>query len=201
MCLRVVVDDGGFVLVGWCLDVGLRLRLWLVDVGLGLGLRSSGSGSGSGLGAGFAGLGRRAMPPDIATVRAPMPANHRKIAGPKVVWSTPTSPKLPSRPLPAYASSAMATAATAAATVTLASADTSGTGRSAHCCPTATPDAAATMSSATHTGPSGGDGSAASTGSAGMSPPNTVNELNVASPTWALEPTATAAVPTSTLGT
>ena len=92
-------------------------------------------------------------------------------------------------------------AATAAATTTLASAANGGTGRRAHCCPTATPDAAATINSATQTGPSGGDGNAASTGSAGTSPPNTVNELNVASPTWALEPTATAAVPTSTLGT
>ncbi len=33
-----------------------------------------------------------------------------------------------------------------------------------------------------------------------MSPPNTVNELNVANPTWALDPTATADVPTITLG-
>ena len=33
-----------------------------------------------------------------------------------------------------------------------------------------------------------------------MSPPNTVNELNVASPTCALDPTATAAVPTITFG-
>src|SRR4029077_2264776 len=64
----------------------------------------------------------------------------------------------------------------------------------------ATADAAATISSATHTGPSGGDGTAASTGSAGMSPPSTVNELNVASPTCALDPTATAAVPTITFG-
>ena len=54
---------------------------------------------------------------------------------------------------PRTPSSAMAAAATAAATVTLASADSSGTGRSAHCCPTATPDAAATISSATQTGP------------------------------------------------
>ena len=56
------------------------------------------------------------------------------------------------------------------------------------------------MSSATQTGPSGGDGTAASTGTAGTSPPSTVKELNVASPTCALEPTATAAVPTITLG-
>src|SRR4029077_14619604 len=48
---------------------------------------------------------------------------------------------------------------------------------------------------------SGGDGTAASTGSAGMSPPNTVNELKVASPTCALDPTATAAVPIITFGT
>ena len=57
------------------------------------------------------------------------------------------------------------------------------------------------MSSATQAGPSGGLGAAASTGSAGMSPPNTVNELNVAKPRWALDPTAIAAVPTMTLGT
>ena len=56
------------------------------------------------------------------------------------------------------------------------------------------------MSRATHTGPSGGVGTAASTGRAGMSPPNTVKELNVANPTWALDPTATAAVPAMTLG-
>ena len=80
------------------------------------------------------------------------------------------------------------------------SAGSSGSGRRAHCWPTATADAAATISSATQTGPSGGVGTAASTGSAGMSPPNTVNELNVASPTCALDPTATAAVPTMTFG-
>ena len=56
------------------------------------------------------------------------------------------------------------------------------------------------MSSATHTGPSGGLGTAARIGSAGRSPPNTVNELNVAKPRCALEPTATAEVPTMTLG-
>ncbi len=56
------------------------------------------------------------------------------------------------------------------------------------------------MSKATQTGPSGGEGTAASTGTAGTSPPSTVKELNVASPTCALEPTATAAVPTITLG-
>ncbi len=77
---------------------------------------------------------------------------------------------------------------------------TGGSGRRAHCCPTATPDDAPMMSSATHTGPSGGRGTAASTGRAGMSPPNTVNELNVAKPMCALDPTATAAVPTMTLG-
>ena len=49
-------------------------------------------------------------------------------------------------------------------------------------------------------GPRGGVGAAANTGSAGMSPPKTVNALNVARPTWALEPTATAAAPTITLG-
>ena len=62
------------------------------------------------------------------------------------------------------------------------------------------PDAAPMISSATHTGPSGGVGTAASTGSAGMSPPKTVNELNVAKPTWALDPTATAAVPDDDVG-
>ena len=56
------------------------------------------------------------------------------------------------------------------------------------------------MSSATQIGPSGGVGAAANTGTAGMSPPNTVNELNVANPICALEPTAIAAVPTMTLG-
>ena len=56
------------------------------------------------------------------------------------------------------------------------------------------------MSSATHAGPSGGVGDAASTGIAGISPPKTVKELNVAKPTCALDPTATAAVPTMTLG-
>src|SRR4051794_16406544 len=94
----------------------------------------------------------------------------------------------------------MVAAATAAATTSLPSAGTSCSGRRAHCCPTATADAAATISNATHTGPSGGDGTAASTGSAGMSPPNTVNELNVANPTCALDPTATAAVPIITFG-
>ena len=33
-----------------------------------------------------------------------------------------------------------------------------------------------------------------------MSPPNTVNALNVAKPIWALDPTATAAAPTIRLG-
>jgi len=60
--------------------------------------------------------------------------------------------------------------------------------------------AAAMIINATHTGPSGGVGTAASTGSAGTSPPNTVNALKVARPTWALEPTATAAAPSATLG-
>ncbi|SHW61249.1 Uncharacterised protein [Mycobacteroides abscessus subsp. abscessus] len=56
------------------------------------------------------------------------------------------------------------------------------------------------ISSATHTGPKGGDGTAASTGTAGTSPPSTVKELNVANPTCTLEPTATAAEPTMTFG-
>src|SRR6478735_2607977 len=82
----------------------------------------------------------------------------------------------------------------------LPTAGSSGSGRRPHCWPTTTPDAAPTISSATQIGPSGGVGTAASTGSAGMSPPNTVNELNVARPTWALDPTATAEVPTRTFG-
>lgn len=49
-------------------------------------------------------------------------------------------------------------------------------------------------------GPNGGVGTAASTGTAGMSPPNTVNELKAANPTWALDPTAMAEAPTITLG-
>ena len=56
------------------------------------------------------------------------------------------------------------------------------------------------ISRATHTGPSGGVGRAARIGNAGMSPPNTVNALNVAKPICALEPTAIAAAPTTTLG-
>ena len=56
------------------------------------------------------------------------------------------------------------------------------------------------ISNATNTGPSGGVGTAARMGSAGMSPPNTVKELKVANPMWALEPTATAEAPTITLG-
>ncbi|CFE46886.1 Uncharacterised protein [Mycobacterium tuberculosis] len=47
---------------------------------------------------------------------------------------------------------------------------------------TATPDEAPTMSKATHAGPSGGVGAAARIGSAGISPPKTANELNVAKP-------------------
>ena len=76
----------------------------------------------------------------------------------------------------------MVSAATNAAIPNFAIAVGIGSGRRAHCCPTATPDDAPTMSSATHAGPSGGLGAAASTGSAGMSPPKTVNELNVAKP-------------------
>ncbi|CPA56291.1 Uncharacterised protein [Mycobacterium tuberculosis] len=38
------------------------------------------------------------------------------------------------------------------------------------------------MSKATHAGPSGGVGAAARIGSAGISPPKTANELNVAKP-------------------
>ena len=43
-------------------------------------------------------------------------------------------------------------------------------------------------------------GAAARMGNAGMSPPNTVKALNVANPICALEPTATAAAPSTTLG-
>src|SRR5262249_51791711 len=57
------------------------------------------------------------------------------------------------------------------------------------------------ISNAIHTGPSGGVGTAARTGSAGTSPPRTVKELKVARPICALDPTATADVPTRTLGT
>ena len=71
---------------------------------------------------------------------------------------------------------------------------------SAHCCPSATPATAPTISRATHTGPSGGAGTAARIGRAGISPPKTVNALKVANPIWALDPTATAAAPTTTLG-
>ena len=56
------------------------------------------------------------------------------------------------------------------------------------------------ISRATHTGPNGGVGTAARIGNAGISPPNTVNALNVANPICALEPTAIAAAPTTTLG-
>ena len=55
--------------------------------------------------AGRTGAGSRfgvaAIPPVITTVRPPIPTNHRNTAGPNVVWSTPTSPKLPSSPPPA----------------------------------------------------------------------------------------------------
>src|SRR5664279_6349393 len=54
--------------------------------------------------------------------------------------------------------------------------------------------------SPTQAGPNGGVGTAASTGRAGTSPPRTVNELKVANPMCALEPTAMAAVPTMTFG-
>ncbi len=94
----------------------------------------------------------------------------------------------------------MISAASAAATTSLPIAGSRGSGRRAACWPNATPDTAPTINSATQTGPSGGVGTAASTGSAGISPPKTVNELNVANPMCALDPTATAAVPTSTLG-
>ena len=112
----------------------------------------------------------------------PTTANQKNTPTSKAPWSTPTSPKLPSRPLPPYASNDIANAPATDATSSLAIAGSSGSARRAHCCPTATPDDAPTMSSATHTGPSGGVGAAARIGSAGMSPPKTVNELNVAKP-------------------
>ena len=56
------------------------------------------------------------------------------------------------------------------------------------------------ISNATQTGPSGGVGAAARIGRAGMSPPKTVNALNVANPMCALDPTAMAAAPITTLG-
>ena len=117
-----------------------------------------------------------------------------------VAWSTPMWPKLPNSPPAACASRARITAAISEATATLAKAVGSGSGRRAHCWPRATPATAPTISSATHTGPSGGVGTAARMGSAGMSPPNTVKALNVAKPIWALEPTAIAAAPITTLG-
>ncbi len=94
----------------------------------------------------------------------------------------------------------MVTAASAAAVASLARAGNTGRGRRAHCCPSATPDAAPMISSATHMGPSGGVGAAARIGKAGMSPPNTVNELKVANPMWALDPTAIAEAPMITFG-
>ena len=94
----------------------------------------------------------------------------------------------------------MMAAASRAARASLANAARRGSGLRAHCCPIATPAAAPMISSATHTGPSGGVGAAARIGSAGMSPPNTVNALKVANPMCALEPTAIAAAPTTTLG-
>ena len=95
----LVEFDLGLVLVGRCFGLVLGFRFGLgFRLGLGFGL---GSGSGSGSGVGLRALGRRAIPPAIATVSAPIPTNQRKTAGPKVAWSTPTSPKLPSRPPPA----------------------------------------------------------------------------------------------------
>ncbi len=145
-------------------------------------------------------LGRGLIPPLSTTVIPPITVNQKKTPSSNAPWSTPTWPKLPSWPLPAYASSDITKAPAAEATNSLTIAAAGGSARRAHCCPTATPDDAPMMSSATHTGPSGGLGTAANTGKAGISPPNTVNELNVAKPMWALEPTATAAVPTITLG-
>src|ERR1700743_2908259 len=164
---------------------------------------SDGSTSGSG-GGGIARLGFRGrylMPPAIATVSQPTAVNHRKTANPNVLWSIPTPPKLPSWRLPHNPSNTKVSAATSDAVPNLAIASDSGNGRRAHCCPSATPDDAPTISSATQAGPSGGCGAAASTGRAGMSPPKTVNELNVAKPKWALDPTAIAAVATITFGT
>ena len=53
------------------------------------------------------------------------------------------------------------------ATASFAAAGPMGSGRRPHCCPTATAAAAPTIISATHTGPNGGVGTAASTGTAG----------------------------------
>jgi hypothetical protein len=99
-----------------------------------------------------------------------------------VLWSTPTSPKFPSRPPAAYPSSAITAVPKTAATSSFAKAAGSGSGRRAHCWPSTTADAAAATRRTTQIGPSGGVGVAASTGSAGMSPPKTVNALNVATP-------------------
>ena len=44
-------------------------------------------------------LGRRLIPPVITTVTQPTTANQKKLPISKAPWSTPTSPKLPSRPL------------------------------------------------------------------------------------------------------
>ena len=129
-----------------------------------------------------------------------MPTNHRNTPGPNVSLFDADSPEVAQRALPAKRQQRHRAAASSRRGGQLGRRGTSGSGRRAHCWPSATAAAAPMISSATQTGPSGGVGAAARIGSAGMSPPNTVNELNVANPTWALEPTAIADVPTITFG-
>ena len=86
-------DDLGIDVVVGLGDVGLTDRR-LVD-------RAAVLGESRGAGRGTRSLGLRASPPVIATVRPPIVTNHRKTAGPNVVWSTPTWPKFPSWPPPA----------------------------------------------------------------------------------------------------
>ena len=163
---------------------GASISTWVAR-----GASDTGSGSGSGSGAGLARLGRRAIPPDIATVSAPMPPNHRKIAGPKVAWSTPTSPKLPSRPLPACRQQRhgrrrhrrrhrdlgqrRAAAVPAAAHIAV---------RPRHRCRSDDQQRHPYRAEAGR-GRQGGEH-----GQRQMRPPNTVNELNVASPTGQWNP-------------
>ncbi len=86
--------------------MGLEMHPGVVGVEVGrrvgkhrrLGRRLAGGGATR---AGLGVRGRRLMPPASTTVSAPMAVNHRKMAKPKVLWSIPTPPKLPSCPLPA----------------------------------------------------------------------------------------------------
>ena len=85
-------------------EVSSGLEMHLGVVGIEVGRRVGKHRRLAGGGATRAGLGvrgRRLMPPAITTVSAPMAVNHRKMAKPKVLWSIPTPPKLPSCPLPA----------------------------------------------------------------------------------------------------